>query len=124
MAARLAVAVLTLAALALTPAVASADPGANNKNALFRVFDCSNGAEDLEVVFVGLEGVNFNVTSNESVFVYKTITFDRPPLGPSENDEVDDRGIQGFDPASLTTCDYVTSSGTHVTVTGFFTPSP
>jgi hypothetical protein len=27
-----------------------------------------------------------------------------------------------FNPASLTTCEYTTPSGNHVTVTGFFTP--
>jgi hypothetical protein len=120
---RLVLIMLAVGALALAAPVASADPGENNPNALFRVFmNCSNGADDLEVVFAGLEGVNFNVTSTDSVFVFKTITIDRPPLGPGGNDEVDDRGIQGFDPASLTTCEYTTSSGNHVTVTGFFTP--
>jgi hypothetical protein len=122
MASRPALIMLALGALALAAPVASADPPENNPNAEFRDFmDCTNGADDLEVVFAG-GGVNFNVTSNESVFVFKTITIDRLPLGPGGNDEVDDRGIQGFDPASLTTCEYTTPSGSHVTVTGFFTP--
>jgi hypothetical protein len=117
---------LVLLALAVgviaTPA-AIADPGENNPNATTRVFmNCTNGADQLEVVFVGLEGVNFNVTTDQSVFVFKTITIDRLPLGPSPNDEVDDRGIQGFAGQSLTTCEYVTPSCSQVTVTGFFTP--
>jgi len=114
---------LVVLAITATASTANADPGENNPNTATRVFmNCTNGAPPLEVVFVGLEGVNFNVTVNQSVFVFKTITIDRVPLGPGGNDEVDDRGIQGFDQQSLTTCEYFTPSGNHVTVTGFFTP--
>lgn len=114
---------LALAVGAIGAPTATADPGDNNPNAETRVFmNCTNGAGPLEVVFVGLEGVNFNVTADESVFVFKTITIDRLPLGPGGNDEIDDRGIEGFTQQSLTTCEYFTPSGSHVTVTGFFTP--
>jgi hypothetical protein len=108
---------------ALGASTATGDPGDNNPNTQTRVFvNCTNGAGPLEVVFVGLEGVNFNVKVDQSVFVFKTITIDRLPLGPGGDDEVDDRGIQGFANQSLTTCEYFTASGNHVTVTGFFTP--
>jgi hypothetical protein len=115
---------LALGVLAVAVPATSADPGPNNKNAVFRTFmNCTNGANNLVVVFAGDNGSNFNVTSNQSVFVYKRIVIDRPPLGPGGDDEVTERGIQAFDPASLTTCEYTSpSSGNHVTVTGFFTP--
>jgi hypothetical protein len=113
---RLAPIVLALAALAVAAPATSADPPASNPNAQFRTFlTCTNGATDVEVVFVGVNGSNFNVTSNQSVFVFKSLATD----GVVEIE----RGIQGFDPASLTTCEYISpSSGAHITVTGFFTP--
>jgi hypothetical protein len=130
---RLALIALPLAALAVAAPATSADPSPdNNKNAVVRTFNCTNGANDLAVVFAGDNGSNFNVVntqsvsgqgvSTQSVFVYKQIVIDRLPLGPGGNDETTDRGIQAFDPASLTTCDYTNPSGTHVTVTGFFSP--
>jgi hypothetical protein len=95
---------------------ASADP-VNSPNALTRTLACDNG-RTVAATFVGLGGVNFNVTVDQSVFIFKTITIVRP----SGEVEVDDRGIQGFDPASLTTCTYTTPGGSFVTVVGFFTP--
>jgi hypothetical protein len=95
---------------------ASADP-VNSPNSLTRTLACDNG-RTVDATFVGLGGVNFNVTIDQSVFIFKTITIVRP----SGAVEVDDRGIQGFDPASLTTCTYTTPGGSFVTVVGFFTP--
>jgi hypothetical protein len=118
---RVALAVVALTAIGAP--TASADPGENNPNTATRVFsDCTNGADALEVVFAGEAGSNFLVTGNQSVFVYKRIAIDRPPLGPGGDDEIDERGLKGFSEGSLTTCTYVTASGNHVTVTGFFTP--
>jgi hypothetical protein len=114
---------LALALVAVAAPVASADPGENNPRTLTRVFtNCTNGAGPVEVVFAGEAGSNFLVTGDQSVFVYKRIVIDRPPLGPGGDDEIDERGINGFAPGALTTCEYVTPSGNHVTVTGFFTP--
>ena len=114
---------LALALVAIGAPVASADPGENNPNTLTRVFtSCTDGAGPLEVVFAGEAGSNFLVTDDQSVFVYKRIVIDRPPLGPGGDDEINERGVQGFAPAALTTCEYVTPSGNRVTVTGFFTP--
>jgi hypothetical protein len=84
--------------------------------------NCTNGAGPLEVVFAGEAGSNFLVTADQTVFVYKLIVIDRPPLGPGGDDEIDERGVRGFAEGTLTTCEYVTASGNHVTVTGFFTP--
>jgi hypothetical protein len=50
--------------------------------------------------------------------VFKTITIDRLPLGPRGNDEIDDRGIEGFTQQSLTTCEYFTPSGSQFTPPG------
>jgi hypothetical protein len=119
---RLAPILLALAALAVAAPATSADPGPNNKNAQFRTFTtCTNGVTDLVVVFAGENGSNFNVVntnqsvSNQSVFVFKSLAVD----GVLEIE----RGIKGFDPASLTTCEYTSpTSGAHITVTGFFTP--
>ena len=106
---------LALAASVLAVPVASADPGPNNPNTLTRTLSCGNG-RTVDATFAGLEGVNFNVSIDQSVFVFKTITIVRPTGAV----EVDDRGIEGFDPASLTTCTYTTPSGSFVTVIGFF----
>jgi hypothetical protein len=108
---------LVVAVTAISPVWANADPGSNNPNTLTRTLACDNG-RTVDATFAGLEGVNFNVTVDQSVFIFKTITIVRP----SGAVEVDDRGIQGFDPASLTTCTYTTPSGSFVTVVGFFTP--
>ena len=94
---------------------ASADP-VSSPNVETRTLACDNG-RTVEATFAGA-GVNFNVSVDQSVFVFKTITIVRP----SGAVEVDDRGIQGFDPASLTTCTYTTPGGSFVTVIGFFTP--
>ena len=105
----------------LLSAPAVADPGSNNPNTLTRTLACDNG-RTVDATFAGESGSNFNVSIDESVFIYKLAVFDRLPLGPGGNDETDDRGIQAFDPASLVTCTYTTPSGTFVTVVGFFTP--
>ena len=107
--------------LLLVAAPAVADPGSNNPNTVTRTLACDNG-RTVAATFAGENGSNFNVSIDESVFIYKRIVFDRLPLGPSANDETDDRGIQAFDPSSLVTCTYTTPSGTHVTAIGFFTP--
>ena len=105
--------------LIATPAVA--DPGSNNPNTVTRTLACDNG-RTVVATFAGDAGSNFNVSIDESVFIYKRIVIDRPPLGPGGDDEIDDRGIQAFDPDSLVTCTYTTPSGNFVTVIGFFTP--
>lgn len=110
------VGLLAVAVGGISTVAASADP-ANSPNSVTRTLACDNG-RTVDATFVGLEGVNFNVTVDKSVFIFKTITVVRP----SGAVEVDDRGIQGFDPASLTTCTYTTPSGSFVTVVGFFTP--
>ena len=100
---------------------AVADPGSNNPNTLTRTLACDNG-RTVEATFAGESGSNFNVSIDQSVFIYQRIVIDRPPLGPGGDDETDDRGVGGFNPASLVTCTYTTPSGNFVTVIGFFTP--
>jgi hypothetical protein len=107
---------LTIAVGAISAVGASADP-VNSPNVVTRTLACDNG-RTVDATFVGLEGVNFNVTVDNSVFIFKTITIVRP----SGAVEIDDRGIQGFDPAALTTCTYTTPTGSFVTIVGFFTP--
>lgn len=107
------------AALILGAAPAAADP--DNSNTLERTLNCDNG-EVVHTAFAGESGSNFNVTTDERVFVYKTLIVDRPPTGPGGNDTVDIRGTQGLEGHDLVTCHYVTPSGNHVTVIGFFTP--
>ena len=110
-----------VAGLLLIAAPAVADPGDNNPNTLTRTLTCDNG-RTVDATFAGDAGSNFNVSIDESVFIYKRIVIDRPPLGPGGDDETDDRGIHAFDPSSLVTCTYTTPSGNFVTVIGFFTP--
>jgi hypothetical protein len=105
------------AGTAAADAVATARELGIARNSLTRSLACDNG-RTVDATFVGLSGVNFNVTVDQSVFIYKTITVVRP----SGAVEVDDRGIQGFDPATLTTCTYTTPGGSFVTMVGFFTP--
>jgi hypothetical protein len=105
----------------LVAAPAVADPGSNNPNTVTRTLACDNG-RTVASTFAGENGSNFNVSIDESVFIYKRIVIDRLPLGPGGDDETDDRGIQAFDPTSLVTCTYTTPSGNLVTVIGFFTP--
>ena len=112
---------LVAGVLLLIAAPALADPGSNNPNTLTRTLACDNG-RTVAATFAGESGSNFNVSVDESVFVYKRIVIDRLPLGPGGNDETDDRGVQAFDPNSLVTCTYTTPSGSFVTVVGFFTP--
>lgn len=114
-------AALTASALLLVSAApAVADP--DNAGTATRTLECDDG-RTVEAVFQGEAGSNFNVTVDTSVFVYLQLQLDRPPLGPSDGDEVDVRGIQGEGQAqALVTCSYTTPSGTHVTATGFFTP--
>lgn len=107
---------------AATPSLADPDPD-NNNNALVRTLDCDNG-ETVVASFAGLEGSNFNVTTDERVFVYKWIHIDRPPVGvDGPNDDLNERGVQGIDPDRLVTCGYVTGSGNVVEAVGFFTGS-
>ena len=109
-----------LAALAVSASAASADPDPEkNKQALSRTLACDNG-ETLAATFAGLEGSNFNVTIDERVFVYKLIDIDRLPLGPSDNDDLNVRGLQGFDEEDLVTCGYTTGSGSVVEAIGVF----
>jgi hypothetical protein len=107
-------------AAVLTPAaVADPDPE-NNKNAVSRTLQCDNG-QTLAATFAG-DGSNFNVTIDERVFVYKFLHVDRPPVGEEgPNDELNVRGLQGFDEEDLVTCRYTTPSGNSVTAIGFFT---
>jgi len=107
--------------LLLIAAPAVADPGSNNPNTVTRILACDNG-RTVATTFAGENGSNFNVSIDQSVFIYKQIVIDRLPLGPGGVDETDDRGIHGFDPGSLVTCTYTTPSGTFITVVGFFTP--
>lgn len=100
-------------------APANADP--DNKNTLIRELACDNG-RTVEAVFAGENGSNFNITDDETVFLYNQIIIDRLPLGEGGNDETTTRGLKGQDPDSLVTCTYTTPSGNFVTVVGFFTP--
>jgi hypothetical protein len=120
---------LTLAALVSSlaigapPAIADPDPGVN-KNALVRTLECDNG-ETIVASFAGLEGSNFNVTTDERVFVYKWIHIDRPPVGvEGSNDDLNVRGLQGVSADRLVTCGYVTGSGNVVEAIGIFTGQP
>ena len=107
-------------ALGASAAVADPNPE-NNKQALSRTLLCDNG-ETLAATFAGLEGSNFNVTIDQRVFVYKWIHIDRPPVGvEGPNDDLNVRGLQGFDEDDLVTCRYTTGSGSSVTAIGFFT---
>jgi hypothetical protein len=107
----------------VSPAVADPDPE-NNPNALVRTLRCDNG-ETIVASFAGLEGSNFNVTTDERVFVYKWIHIDRPPVGvEGPNDDLNVRGLQGFPEDRLVTCRYTTGSGNVVEAIGFFTGSP
>jgi len=107
-------------AVGASAAVADPNPE-NNKQALSRTLQCDNG-ETLAATFAGLEGSNFNVTIDQRVFVYKWIHIDRPPVGvEGPNDDLNVRGLQGFDEADLVTCRYTTGSGNSVTAIGFFT---
>ena len=113
---------LIAAGLLLTAAPAVADPGSNNKNTVTRLLAGDNG-RTVAATFAGENGSkNFNVSVDQSVFIYKQIVIDRLPLGTGEPDETDNRGIQAFDLTSLVTCTYTSPSGTFVTVVGFFTP--
>ena len=116
---RLCIGLIAGGLLVAVPAVA--DPGSKNPNTVTRTLACDNG-RTVVTTFAGENGSNFNVSVDESVFVYQQIVIDRLPLGPGGVDETDDRGIQAFDPTSLVTCTYTTASGTFVTVVGFFTP--
>lgn len=108
-----------LAVLVLGAAPVAADP--NNSNTLQRTLECDNG-RTVDAVFAGENGSNFNVTVDQSVFLYKMLSVDRPPTGPGGDDTVDVRGLQGLEGRDLVTCGYVTPSGNHVTAVGFFTP--
>lgn len=109
---------LVVGSLAIaTPAVADPD----NTNTLTRRLACDNG-RTVDAVFAGENGSNFNVTVDQSVFVYSQLIVDRLPLGPGGNDETTTRGLQGQSEVRLVTCTYTTPSGTHVTAIGFFTP--
>jgi hypothetical protein len=121
---RLILAVLALSlAFGAAPAVADPDP-ANNQNALVRTLLCDNG-ETIVASFAGLEGSNFNVITDERVFVYKWIHIDRPPVGEEgPNDDLNVRGLQGVPDERLVTCRYTTGSGNVVEAIGFFTGGP
>jgi hypothetical protein len=67
-------------AIGVPPASADPDPE-NNKQALVRTLQCDNG-QTIVASFAGLEGSNFNVTTDERVFVYKWIHIDRPRAWP------------------------------------------
>ena len=94
----------------MTPAaVADPDPE-NNENAVSRTLLCDNG-QTLAATFAG-GGSNFNVTIDERVFVYKFLHVDRPPVGEEgPNDDLNVRGLQGFDEEELVTCRHTTPSG-------------
>ena len=112
--------ILALSALVAfaTAAPVLGDPGANNPNTHTRTLVCDNGRA-VDATFAGFQGSNFNVTIDQSVFVYKSISIFSPSTGETF---VDDRGIEGFDAEALTTCRYTTPGGNQVTVIGFFTP--
>jgi hypothetical protein len=101
-----------LAALAIAAPGALADPDpANNKQALVRTLICDNG-ETISASFAGLEGSNFNVVGDNRVFVYKWIHIDRPPVGvDGDNDDLNNRGVDGVPEEWLVTCGYTTGSG-------------
>ena len=114
---RLAPIALALVAVAIAAPAANADPPATNPNAHFRTFtSCDNGETNVEVVFAGgrlLNGSNYNVTSDQRVFVFKSY---------AENGVVlVERGIKGVGHAPLTECTYTTPTGAVATVIGFFT---
>ena len=107
----------------LAPAAAADPDPEKNKQALLRTLQCDNG-QTLDATFAGLEGSNFNVSIDQRVFVYKWIHIDRPPVGEEgPNDDLNVRGLQGFDEEDLVTCRYTTPSGNSVTAIGFFTGS-
>ena len=112
----------TLASLAIAAPAALADPDpANNKQALVRTLVCDNG-ETITASFAGLEGSNFNVTTDTRVFVYKWIHIDRPPVGvEGDNDDLNNRGLNGIPEEWLVTCGYTTGSGNVVEAVGIFT---
>ena len=113
---RLRLPVLLLGLATLGVPLASADPGTTNPNTVTRTLNCDNGKQ-LVTTFIG-NGSNYNVSIDESVFIYKSITV-TSPTGALFSDV---RGIQGFDETSLVTCGYTSPSGNTITVTGFFTP--
>lgn len=116
----LAAAVVLASALGAPAALADPDPQ-NNKQALVRTLQCDDG-QTIVASFAGLEGSNFNVTTDERVFVYKWIHIDRPPVGiEGANDDLNERGIQGVAAERLVTCRYTTGSGNVVEAIGFFT---
>jgi hypothetical protein len=107
-------------AIGVPPATADPDPE-NNKQALVRTLQCDDG-QTIVASFAGLEGSNFNVTTDERVFVYKWIHIDRPPVGvEGANDDLNVRGLQGVPDERLVTCRYKTGSGNVVEAVGFFT---
>jgi hypothetical protein len=106
---------VVVAAVLAPAAVADPNP-AKNKQAVSRTLQCDNG-QTLAATFAG-DGSNFNVTIDQSVFVYKWILIDRP--APLE-DTLNVRGLPGFDEEDLVTCSYTTPSGNSVTAIGFFT---
>ena len=75
-----------LAVLVLGAAPVAADP--NNSNTLQRTLECDNG-RTVDAVFAGENGSNFNVTVDQSVFIYKMLSVDRPPTGTGGDDTVD-----------------------------------
>jgi hypothetical protein len=110
-------------AIGAPPALADPNP-ANNPNALVRTLQCDNG-ETIVASFAGLEGSNFNVTTDQRVFVYKWIHIDRPPVGvDGPNDDLNVRGLQGVPDERLVTCGYTTGSGNVVEAVGLFTGIP
>ena len=111
---------VSLLAVGAPPASADPDPE-NNKNALVRTLGC-DGGQTIVASFAGLEGSNFNVITDERVFVYKWIHIDRPPVGvDGPNDDLNVRGLQGVPDERLVTCGYTTGSGNLVKAIGFFT---
>ena len=114
---------VTTFAIGAPPAIADPDPE-NNQQALVRTLQCDNG-EQIVASFAGEEGSNFNVTTDQRVFVYKWIHIDRPPVGvEGPNDDLNVRGLQGVPEERLVTCRYVTASGNVVEAIGIFTGSP
>lgn len=116
-------ALVTSLAIGVPPAIGDPDPTVN-KNALVRTLVCDNG-QTIVASFAGLEGSNFNVTTDQRVFVYKWIHIDRPPVGvDGPNDDLNVRGLQGVSADRLVTCRYVTGSGNVVEAIGIFTGQP
>jgi hypothetical protein len=115
-------ALVLVAAFAVTAPLALADPDpATNKQALVRTLTCDNG-QTISASFAGLEGSNFNVVTDNRVFVYKWIHIDRPPVGvDGPNDDLNVRGLQGISADRLVTCGYTTGSGNVVEAVGIFT---